>query len=109
MITIEGGGMRRVTSETTVSRTRSAKKLKTRLVVKETNTQPGSVLKIRSHSQASPRDSDGILVQEDELGSATAQQLYRLRCECGRSWFELELKLIVRCPGCTRVSRVHME
>jgi hypothetical protein len=77
--------------------------------VKESNTRPGSVLKIRTHARVTPRDSEGILVEEDELSLATAQQMYRIRCDCGRSWFELELKLIVKCPGCSRLNRVHME
>ncbi len=77
--------------------------------MKETNTRPGSVLKIRSHPHETPRDSDGILVQEDELSVASAQKMFRIRCDCGRSWFELELKLIVKCPGCSRLNRVHME
>ena len=50
----------------------------------------------------------GVLVEENELSSATAQQMFRIRCECGRSWFELELKQIVKCPGCSRLSRVEM-
>ncbi|HTV80517.1 MAG TPA: hypothetical protein VMF03_19860 [Steroidobacteraceae bacterium] len=77
--------------------------------MKETNTRPASVLAIRAHAKPKPRDSEGILVEEDELSSATAQQMYRIRCECGRSWFELELKLLVKCPGCSRLNRVHME
>jgi hypothetical protein len=77
--------------------------------MKETTTRPGSVLKIRTHSRVTARDSEGILVQEDELSTATAQQMYRIRCDCGRSWFELELKLIVKCPGCSRLNRVQME
>ncbi len=52
--------------------------------------------------------SDGILVQEDELSSATAQPMYRMRCDCGRSWFELELKTLVSCPACLRLNRVHL-
>lgn len=76
--------------------------------MKETNTRPGSIRTLRSHSQVTPRDSDGIVVQETELSSATAQQMFRIRCECGRSWFELELKLMVKCPGCSRLSRVEM-
>lgn len=77
--------------------------------MKESNTRPGTVLKIRTHSRVTPRDCEGILVEEDELSLATAQQMYRIRCECGRSWFELELKLIVKCPGCSRLNRVQME
>jgi hypothetical protein len=49
---------------------------------------------------------DGILVQEEELGSVTAQHLYKMRCECGRSWFELELPKLVKCPACQRINLV---
>jgi hypothetical protein len=77
--------------------------------VKENNARAGNFMNIRSHSSVSPRDSDGILVQEEELSSANAQLMYRIRCDCGRSWFELELKLIVKCPGCSRLNRVHVE
>ncbi len=48
----------------------------------------------------------GIEVHEDELGSVSAQQLYKLRCECGRSWFDLELPKLVQCPGCLRLNVV---
>ena len=48
----------------------------------------------------------GIEVHEDELGSATAQRLYRLRCQCGRAWFELELPKLVQCPACLRLNVV---
>jgi hypothetical protein len=49
---------------------------------------------------------DGILVQEDELGLVKAQHLYKMRCECGRSWFELELPKLVKCPACQRINLV---
>src|SRR5579863_4403905 len=37
----------------------------------------------------------GIEVHEEEWGTVTAQHIYKLRCECGRSWFELELPKVV--------------
>lgn len=49
---------------------------------------------------------DGMLVQEDELGLVMAQCLYKMRCECGRSWFELELPKLVKCPACQRLNLV---
>jgi hypothetical protein len=49
---------------------------------------------------------DGILVQEEELGLVKAQHLYKMRCECGRSWFELELPKLVKCPACQRINLV---
>jgi len=30
----------------------------------------------------------------------TVQHVYKMRCECGRSWFELELPKFVKCPAC---------
>jgi hypothetical protein len=44
----------------------------------------------------------GIEVHEDSLNSVRAQRLYKLRCECGKSWFELELPKIVQCPACLK-------
>jgi hypothetical protein len=84
------------------------RKLETRLAVKQTSTRSGSVRSLRSHARITPREADGILVQEDELSLATAQHLYRIRCECGRSWFELELKMLVKCPACSRLNRVQL-
>jgi hypothetical protein len=51
------------------------------------------------------RDS-GIEVHEEELGTVTAQRIYKMRCECGRSWFELELPKLVECPGCHKLGFV---
>jgi hypothetical protein len=84
------------------------KKLQVRLVMKETNAPAGSVRPLRQHPRSGHSDSEGILVQEDELSTATAQRLYRMRCECGRSWFELELKSLIKCPSCSRLNRVEM-
>ncbi len=50
----------------------------------------------------------GIDVREEQLGTAKAQCLYQMRCECGRCWFELELPVLVRCPACARVSAVSL-
>jgi len=32
--------------------------------------------------------------------------LYKVRCECGRSWFELELPKVVKCPACHKLGLV---
>ncbi len=74
--------------------------------MKDTNAPLGTVRTIRSHSRLAAPESEGILVQEEELSTATAQHMYRMRCECGRSWYELELKALVKCPSCTKLSRV---
>jgi hypothetical protein len=54
------------------------------------------------------RGQTGIDVQEGELGQITAQRMYRMRCECGRPWFELELKRLVQCPACRRLNLVSL-
>jgi hypothetical protein len=59
---------------------------------------------VRQH-YASPR-TDGIEVFEDELGTVSAQRVYKMRCECGRSWFELELPKLSKCPACLRLNLV---
>ncbi len=38
-------------------------------------------------------------VHEEELRTVTAQRMYKMRCECGRSWFELEVPKFVECPA----------
>lgn len=48
----------------------------------------------------------GILVREEELRSIKAQRLFKMRCECGRSWFELDLPTLVECPACKKLGLV---
>jgi hypothetical protein len=48
----------------------------------------------------------GIEVREEELGAITAQRVYKMRCECGRSWFELDLPKVVKCPACRKLGLV---
>jgi hypothetical protein len=50
--------------------------------------------------------SGGMEVHEEELCAVKAQTLYKMRCECGRSWFELELPRLVKCPACDRTGLV---
>ena len=54
----------------------------------------------------SPKPAGGIEVQEEELSTITAQKLYQMRCECGRSWFELEVSRLAKCPACSRIGVV---
>ena len=49
-----------------------------------------------------PAIDSGIEVHEEQCGTITAQLMYKMRCECGRSWFELELPKCVKCPGCNK-------
>jgi hypothetical protein len=52
------------------------------------------------------KQSGGIEVQEEELSTITAQKIYQMRCECGRSWFELELSRLAKCPACSKLGVV---
>ena len=61
-----------------------------------------------SHLISRNRARTGIEVQEEELGQITAQRVYRMRCGCGRPWFELELKRLVQCPACRRLNLVSL-
>jgi hypothetical protein len=54
----------------------------------------------------SVKSSGGIEVQEEELCAVKAQVLFKMRCECGRSWFELELPRLVKCPACDKLGLV---
>jgi hypothetical protein len=53
-----------------------------------------------------PDGTPGIEVQEEELEAVVAQRVYKMRCGCGRSWFEIELKKFVTCPACRRLGLV---
>jgi len=78
--------------------------------VKETKVRIGNICRrIRSDLEIAPRESDGILVREGELGSAVAQRFYRMRCDCGRSWIELKLKRLVKCPTCASLDFVRLQ
>jgi hypothetical protein len=52
------------------------------------------------------KNGSGIEVQEEELCAIKAQSLFKMRCECGRSWFELELPRLVKCPACAKLGLV---
>jgi hypothetical protein len=52
------------------------------------------------------KNSGGIEVHEEELVDVKVQTLYKMRCECGRSWFELELPRLVKCPACEKLGLV---
>jgi hypothetical protein len=50
--------------------------------------------------------ASGIEVHEEKWGTVTVQHVYKMRCECGRSWFELELPKFVKCPACHQLDFV---
>lgn len=64
-----------------------------------------SILRPRGRRRA-VGDRNGIEVREQELVSINAQVLYRMRCECGRPWFEVELPKLVACPACGKLGVV---
>jgi hypothetical protein len=80
------------------------------LVVKERTTDPGTVPQLPrvDPSVALPETATdgGIEVHEEECGTVTVQHLYKMRCECGRSWFELEVPQFVKCPACSKLGLV---
>lgn len=77
-------------------------------VVPTPGDQPSTPTPPRIRQAAQPVSSleSGIVVSEEELGSVKAQRLYKMRCECGRSWFELELPKFVECPACKKLGLV---
>ena len=67
----------------------------------------GSTANLRGPASTSVGSLDsGILVREEEMSTVKAQRLYKMRCECGRSWFELELPRFVECPACKKLGLV---
>lgn len=66
----------------------------------------GNTASLRVGSATVGSLDSGILVREEELISVKAQRLYKMRCECGRSWFELELPRFVECPACKKLGLV---
>jgi hypothetical protein len=48
----------------------------------------------------------GIEVHEEKLGKVIVQRLYRMRCECGRSWIALVLPKFIKCPACHKLGQV---
>jgi hypothetical protein len=79
--------------------------------VKERSTYPADFPQLDQRAElnaALPETATdgGIEVQEEEWRTVTAQLVYKMRCECGRSWFELEPLKFVRCPACHNLGLV---
>jgi hypothetical protein len=68
--------------------------------------QAGNALTSLASRTRQRREASGIEVHEEELGTVTAQRLFKMRCECGRSWFELELPRLIQCPACAKLNLV---
>lgn len=79
------------------------------LVVKERTTYPVPQLGRRADLNVGSSEAatdTGIEVHEEEWGRVSAQLVYKMHCECGRSWFELELLRFVECPACHKLGLV---
>ena len=48
----------------------------------------------------------GIEVHKERLGKVAVQRLYRMRCECGRSWIALVLPKYIKCPACHKLGQI---
>ena len=69
-----------------------------------TTTSPNTVttLRPRESGKASRASGAGIEVEEGQLGLIKAQLVYRMRCECGRAWFDIQLPKLAECPSCAK-------
>ena len=66
---------------------------------------PGRQVSVQN--AAAQATDGGIEVHEQEWGTViTVQRMYKVRCACGRSWFELELPKFVTCPACHKLGLV---
>jgi hypothetical protein len=79
--------------------------------VKERTAHPVNVPQLcrRADLNVAPAEiatHSGIEVHEEEWGTVTAQRVYKMRCACGRSWFELEFLEFVQCPACHKFGLV---
>jgi hypothetical protein len=55
------------------------------------------------------RMPEGIEVLERQVGLAAGQWVLRVRCQCGRSWFEVEEVHWATCPRCSLLVRVTID
>ena len=55
------------------------------------------------------RMPEGIEVLERQVGLAAGQWVLRVRCQCGRSWFEVEEVHWATCPRCSLLVRVAID
>jgi hypothetical protein len=63
-------------------------------------------------TEATPRVKrmpEGIEVRERQVGLAAGQWVLRVRCQCGRSWFEVEEVHWATCPRCSLLVRVNID
>jgi hypothetical protein len=77
-------------------------------------TAPQGLPEASTPSQSRPtppqdaESSSGMTVEEEELRIVSAQIVYHLHCQCGRSWFALELETFAKCPACKKVGLVSL-
>jgi hypothetical protein len=65
-------------------------------------------LVVSTYLNVVPTQNGGIEVHEERWAtvSVSLQFLYKVRCECGRSWFALERPRVVKCPACHKFGLV---
>ena len=55
------------------------------------------------------RMPEGFEVLERQVGLAAGQWVLRVRCQCGRCWFEVEEVHWATCPRCSLLVRVNID
>jgi len=66
-------------------------------------------LEVAASAPKVKRMPEGIEVREREVGVAAGQWVLRVRCQCGRSWFEVEEVHWATCPRCSLLVRVNID
>jgi hypothetical protein len=66
-------------------------------------------LDVTANAPKVKRMPEGIEVLERKVGLAAGQWVLRVRCECGRSWFEVDEVHWSTCPRCSLLVRVNID
>jgi len=66
-------------------------------------------LEVAANAPKVKRMPEGIEVLERKVGLAAGQWVLRVRCQCGRSWFEVEEVHWATCPRCSLLVRVNID
>jgi hypothetical protein len=65
-------------------------------------------LEVTANAPKVNRMPEGIEVLERQVGVAAGQWVLRVRCQCGRSWFEVNEVHWATCPRCSLLVRVNI-
>ena len=72
----------------------------------QTSLKKVTTLRPRDSTKQPRNAGHGIEVHEQQLGTIKAQLVYRMRCECGRPWFDIQLPKLAECPSCGKMGVV---